>query len=820
MPRLSGFIRVFALAPFAAALSSYAEPEAPAPSVVVAPAPSCAIVLEPAAGAIVAAPAVPASASWRDANRNGRMDPYEDPALPVERRVADLLSRMSRADKLGQLNQRLMSSDAIERYRADLMRGDLGAVLPDAPVANDPLLRNCLQRIACEESPHGIPLMMGFDTIHGFRTVFPIPLAQACAWEPELTGRTSAIAARESAAAGVDWIFAPMCDIARDARWGRVAEGFGEDPWLVSRYVAASVKGFQGERPGDPARVVACLKHFVGYGAAEAGRDYNTVEISPRTMRDVYLPPFRAGVEAGVRTLMCAFHSNNGVPLAADRELMTGVLRREWGFDGLMVSVWTAVSELIPHGYAYDAADAARFALLAGVDMEMVSACYADMLPRLLAEGGVPEASVDEAVRRILRVKFERGLFDRPYADETLVADAFLRPDAVTLARESVRKSCVLVKRSPGSLPLEASKIGKLALIGPLAEASDEMLGTWQGQGRAHEVVNLADALRGALGAEKVVVARGCPLIETVKTRTKTDGSVVIVGDAESGSAREIADAVSVARSADVVVMALGEPRGWSGENASRTELSLTGRQQALFEAVAETGKPVVVVLFSGRPLAVPVVQERAAAVLLAWHPGVQAGPGITDLLLGVAEPTGRLAMTWPRSAGQCPLYYNHANTGRPQYTDYKDAPSSPLYAFGFGLGYADFDYSPTHVSSRAIAGDETVTVSAHIRNTSQRAGETVAQLYIRCLGDRVGVRPVRELRDFRRLRLEPGEARRVTFEVPASAFARLGAVNGSSASPEGPYRVWISADSRSGQFAEVFVGESRPTQAGGESAR
>lgn len=748
---------------------------------------------------------VPASGR-RDANRNGSVEPYENPALPVEQRVADLLSRMSLAEKLGQLNQRLLASDALTRWRAELARGEIGAMLPDAPMVNDARMRNAVQRIACENSPHGIPILLGFDTIHGFRTVFPIPLAQACAWEPELVRRTSTVAARESAAAGIDWIFAPMCDIARDPRWGRVAEGFGEDPWLAGKYVAATVRGFQGEVPGAPDRVAACLKHFVGYGAGEGGRDYNTVEITPRTMRDVYLPPFRAGVEAGARTLMCAFHSNDGIPAGADRALLTGVLRGEWGFTGAVVSDWTSVSELQQHGYAPDAAEAARLSLRAGVDMEMVSACYADTLPRQVSDGRVPRAEVDEAVRRILRVKFERGLFERPYADESLAPAAFLSCEALDLARESVRKSCVLLKNLPGTLPLEVSKIQRLGLVGPLADASEEMLGTWQGQGKAADVVNLADGLRRVFGPERIVVSRGCPLTGTVRTRTKTDGSVVVTGAAESGSDREIADAVRVAQSCDAVVMALGEPRGWSGENASRSELTVTGRQQELFDAVTDTGKPVIVVLFTGRPLAIPAIRERAAAILVAWHPGVQAGPGITDLLTGEAEPTGRLAITWPRSVGQCPVYYNHAATGRPQYPDYKDSPAAPLFPFGFGLGYADFAYSATKVSARAISSRESVTVSADIINKSDRAGETVAQLYIRCLADPNGVRPVRELRDFQRILLKPGESRHVTFEVPASTFARPGAVDRKPASPAGPYRVWISADSQEGVYAEVLV--------------
>ena len=746
-----------------------------------------------------------ANKNWRDADRDGIMSPFEDPSQPVEKRVEDLLSRMSLAEKLGQLNQRLLSSDSLVRWHQELERGEIGGMLPDAPVVNDARVRNAVQRVAAEKSPHGIPILLGFDTIHGFRTVFPIPLAQACSWNPELVRQTSEVAARESAAAGIDWIFAPMCDVARDARWGRIAEGYGEDPLLAGRFVAATVKGFQGDAPGAADRVASCLKHFVGYGAAEGGRDYATVEISARTMRDVYLPPFRAGIEAGARTVMTAFQSNDGVPATADRALVDGVLRREWGFTGFVVSDWNSVSEIQQHGFAADAASAARLCLHAGVDMEMISACYADTLQRQLDDGGVPLAEVDAAVRRILRVKFERGLFERPYADESLADTAFLRPDAVALAREAVAKSCVLLKNN-GVLPLDKRRTPKVALIGPLGDDADEMLGTWQGQGKSADVVTLAYALRGVFGQANVAVERGCPLSGSARTRTRTDGSVVVTSPAELAERKEFDAAIEAAKAADLVVMAIGEPRGWSGENASRVDLTVTGHQQELFDAVAATGKPVVVVLFSGRPLSVAEIRDKAAAVLLAWHPGVQAGPGIADLLTGLVEPTGRLAVTIPRSVGQCPVYYNRPNTGRPQYHDYKDSPSSPLYPFGYGLGYADFSYGPVRIERAGVKSTGVVTASAEIKNTSARAGETEAQFYIRCFADEKGVRPVRELRDFRRVKLAPGETARVTFSLPAAAFARPGSVDGKPAPFAGPYRVWISPDSDSGSPADLVI--------------
>lgn len=755
----------------------------------------------------------------RDANRDGQVQVYEDPARSVDERVADLLGKMTLQEKLGQLNQRLMAADSMERWRGDLEKGNIGALLPDAPQANDPKMRNALQKITLEKSRLGIPLMMGFDTIHGFRTVFPIPLAQACSFEPSLVERTSTIAARESAAAGVDWIFAPMCDVARDPRWGRVSEGFGEDPWLVSRFVESAVHGFQGDDLSNPDRVVATLKHFVGYGAAEGGRDYNTVEITDRTMRDVYLPPFEVGVKAGAKTVMAAFHSNGGIPATADRAMMTGVLCGEWKFPGFIVSDWTGVRELVEHGFAKNEEEAARFALEAGIDMEMVSTCFANTLAGQIQSGKISNEVLDRAVARILRVKFERGLFERPYIDETRCVDANLREDALKLAREAVQKSCVLLKNENHVLPLKAETLSKVALIGPLADNRDEMLGAWQGQGRQEDVVTLAAEMRHILGPERVVTAQGCPLIETALTTTRTDGSVRVTKDAEATKQQDITDAVELAKTSDVVILCLGEPRGWSGENASRAALGLTGNQQALFDAVAATGKPVVVILFTGRPLALPRIAERAAAILVAWQPGVQAGPGLCDLVFGKVSPTGRLAMSWPRTAGQVPIFYGHPNTGRPQFGDYKDCAQTPQFPFGFGLSYAPLTFGKTQISRE---GDEVV-ISAKVRNTfgvpnnpvdavqspevhtsSVCDGVAVAQLYLQKIADRQGVRPLRELRGVQKISLAPGEEKLVSFRLKSHELARLGLVNGKLGDLAGEYQFWIAADSQSGEPAKL----------------
>jgi beta-glucosidase len=707
---------------------------------------------------------------WNDLDKNGVRDPYEDPAAPVEARVADLLGRMTLDEKIGQMLQRHMENDSERTEAGRLAAGGLGSFLGAAPT---PGRRNRLQREAVEDSRLGIPLIFGFDTIHGLRTVFPIPLGLSAAWDPALLQRVEAFAAAESAAAGIDWVFAPMVDVARDPRWGRMAEGFGEDPWLASQLTVAAVRGFQGDDYGRPDRVAACLKHFVGYGAAEGGRDYNTTEIGLPTLRNVYLPPYRAGVAAGAATVMSAFNLLNGVPASADRFTLTDVLRGEWGFRGFVVSDWEAVPNMIHHGYVADKPAAATASVNAGVDMEMVSDCYRN-IPELLAEGRVAQATVDEAVRRILRVKFAKGLFERPYA----AAAAVDRAAGAALAREAAIRACVLLKNADGLLPLRRPR-RRIALVGPFADDAGDLLGCWAGLGRAEDAVTLHQGLAAAIPEAELTTARGCEL--------------------EGGTDDGIAAAAAVAREADVVILAVGEPALWSGEDDFRSSLDLPGRQRELFERIASLGKPLVTVLFAGRAPAVPEVLERSNAVLLAWHPGVQGGPAIADLLTGAASPSGRLTATLPRSVGQVPVYYDHMATGRPM-RDYRDGTRDPLLPFGFGLTYTHFSYSPTRVR-RLPGAPETVVATATIANDGPAAGTEVAQLYIHALACSFGARPVRELRGWRRLSLAPGESRQVEFSLTG---AELGAwtPEGRWSTEAGDYEAVVAPDAASGRPA------------------
>jgi len=705
---------------------------------------------------------------WVDLNKNGTKDAYEDPAQPVEVRVDDLLRRMTREERIGQLEQVQVAPDADETRAALVSAGGLGSFLGAAP---DPGLRNRLQRLAVEQSRLGIPLIFGFDTIHGFRTIFPIPLGLSCAWDEQLVERVGTLAAAESAAAGVDWVFAPMVDIARDPRWGRIAEGAGEDPWLGSRIAAAAVRGFQGTGFGQEDRVAACLKHYVGYGAAEGGRDYNTTEIGLPTLRNIYLPPYQAGVEAGAATVMSAFNCLNGVPASGNRFTLTTVLREQWGFPGFVVSDWNAVYELVRHGYAADRAQAAAFALTAGVDMEMVSDCYRTDLPGVLAAGKASGARLDEAVRRILRIKFLKGLFDRPYtAPRNLDAAA-----AVALAREAVARSCVLLKNDHATLPLRTAG-GPVALIGPLADNRQDLLGCWAGLGRAEDVVTLHEGLAAALPGANLQVVAGCDL----------------TSDAAAG----LDAAVAAARRADLVILALGEPASFSGENNSRCELGLPGLQQQLFDRIAACGRPVVTVLFAGRPLSVPAVLEKSAAVLMAWHPGVQGGPGIAAVLTGAVDPSGRLTTTFPRTVGQVPVFYNHLATSRPR-VDYVDGPREPLLPFGFGLTYTRFTYGPTRLSGDRIK-DGAITVTATLANAGARAGTEVAQLYLHALACSVGARPLRELKGFQRVTLQPGETKDVSFTLAAHDLGCWSA-EGQWVVEPGRFEVVVAPDAASG---------------------
>ena len=754
------------------------------------------------------------SATPQAENRSSPENPLESPVL--EKKVSDLLTKMTLEEKIGQLvqysaGQATGPSSGRTDDRDMVRKGQVGSLfnVTGARATNE------LQHIAVEESRLHIPLIFGLDVIHGYRTTFPLNLGLAATWDPEIVRQASRIAALEASAAGVRWTFSPMVDIARDARWGRISEGSGEDPFLGSAIAGAYVRGYQGEKLDAPDSIVACAKHYVGYGAAEGGRDYNSTEISEHTLREYYLPPFHAARQAGAATFMSGFNSLNGIPASANPFTIKQILKKEWGFAGFVVSDWTSVREVMAHGIAIDGATAARKAFLAGVDMDMQSNLYHRNLLKLVQSGQVPQAAVDDAVRRILRVKFAMGLFARPYADESKESAAMLRPESRKVARTAATQSIVLLRNEEVSgaplLPLSA-KVSSLALIGPLADDASNMIGSWGALGRAEDAVTLRRALSGRLGESRVHYAQG--------------------GEILNASDDDISAAVSAAQNSDVAVLALGENApSMTGEAASRVRLGLPGRQQDLLEKVAATGKPLVLVLFSGRPLTLPWAFEHVPAVLAAWYPGVEAGNALTDLLFGDAAPSGHLPLSWPRSVGQEPLYYNALNTGRPEndpdhpaekgetkyVSRYIDEQNTPQFPFGFGLTYTSFRYGATSASVKEIPvsslrqalkekGRKIVTVSSEITNTGSRAGETMAQLYLRLDGTSIAM-PVRMLKGFQSATLAPGETRKVTFDLDAGKLAFWDAQNRLGVEPA-RVTLWVAPTSREGQSTTLDITE------------
>jgi beta-glucosidase len=705
-------------------------------------------------------------------------------------RIETLLGRMTLEEKIGQLSQGVVHTpEHAKAALAEVRAGRLGAFILSAPPEIATTLRNQLQEAALHETRLGIPLLFGADTIHGYRTTFPIPLGLAAAWDADLVERTQAVAARETRAVGIEWIFAPMCDLARDPRWGRVAETFGEDPYLGASLVAASVRGFQGNNVASPEHAAATLKHFVGYSATTGGRDYNTTDITPFVLRNAHLPAFEAGIKAGALSVMSAFNAIDGIPAVDNHALLSGVLRDEWKFPGFVVSDWESVTEAIKWGYAATPAEAARLALTAGNDMEMVSHSYRDTLAQQVADGTVPLAVIDEAVRRVLRVKLRVGLFETPLANPDAPAATFLTPDAIKLARVAASRSFVLLKND-GSLPI-ATTAKRIALVGPLADDAAEMLGMWSAHGRPGDVVTLAGGLRAQLSTDtKLTVARGCELLPSgPRTHALPDGSVVIDVDATRtaalADAGDFEKAVAAARDADVIIAAVGEPRGWSGENASRADLALTGRQPELLRALAATGKRLVVVVFSGRPLVLTEVAAQANALVQAWHPGLQGGPALAAVLTGDLAPAGRLPMSFPRATGQVPVFYNYHTTGRPEMVDYRDLTRDPLFRFGFGLTYTTFEFGKVEIT-------DTATARTTVTNTGKRAGEAVAQLYIRDVACSEGARPAQELRGWQRLTLAPGESRTVEFALTDEVLGFVDREGRHRVEP-GEFRVWIA---------------------------
>ena len=709
-------------------------------------------------------------AATQSASDERALQPTRQPAdRGIEARVNALLARMTLEEKLEQIQ---LLPDFL--VTDEEVRKGLGSVLS----VTDPQRIRDLQRIAVEESRLGIPILFAFDTIHGFRTIFPIPLGAGASFDPQVAFDDHAYGARESAAVGLKQTYAPMVDVSHEPRWGRIAEAAGEDPYLNSVFAAARVKAIQGTDYSERDKLVASPKHFAAYGQPESGRDYNTTDMSEQRLRNLYLPPFKAAIDAGADTAMCGFNAINGVPACGNHYLMTQILKREWRFDGFVESDWTAVAEMracppknpdsgeCGHGVAADGPEAAALALNSGVDSEMTSTLIRDHGAQLLAGGSISMKRIDDAVRRILRVKFRAGLFENPYAPyEPGQAEAqMLLPDAVAAARNAASRSMVLLQNEGGVLPFDPAK--KTAVIGPLAKNQHDMLGPWWGVGRDTDVVTVLDGIdEQSPGA---TYAEGCKLSNTEVPHTDPEGC---------GSDAGFAEAVAVAQAADQVVLALGEAREMSGEANSRSTLDLPGRQEELIEAIATTGKPFAVVLFNGRPLALENVVDHAPAILEAWFPGVQAGPAVADVVFGKVNPGGKLPVSFPYRVGQVPIYYNHELTGRPCNKTFKwnsqhrDLPScSPLFEFGYGLSYTSFEISNLQLSSTTVTRNGSIDGSVDVKNTGNTTGDEVVQLYIH---DPVATisQPIRRLRGFERVTLNPGETRTVTFTLEKSDF-------------------------------------------------
>jgi beta-glucosidase len=737
-------------------------------------------------------------------------------------RVETLLAKMTLEEKVGQLTQYFHFpgfAPQNESVQAQVRAGRVGSLL----FVSNPQDTNRLQKLAVEETRLGIPLLFGFDVIHGLRTIFPVPLGLAASWDANLAEEVQTVAAREARSVGIHWAFAPMVDIARDPRWGRIVEGAGEDPYLGARMAEAQVRGFQGETLGATDRVIAGPKHFVGYGAALGGRDYDEVHLSEAELRNVYLPPFEAAVQAGAGNIMTSYVGNDGVPGTADHHLITEVLRGEFGFDGFTVSDANSVVDLSTHGFTRDDGDSAVRAVRAGLDMEMalgmdfgVLAGQSAPTPRLAAfatlvaavqSGELEEQLIDAAVRRVLRFKIQLGLFEQPYVDESKT-EAILNNSAHRdLARVAAERSSVLLQNTGALLPLEPSALKSIAVIGPFADDKRAVLGPWI---FVHDLQSTVSVLEGV----QRVAGEGVQVHHAVGVQKpkRTFPSMFEMFEPKPPAApfdetAELEKALEIARASDVVVLVLGEAEDMNGEVASRSTLDIPGRQLGLLEAVAQTGKPIVLVLLGGRPLDLRGVLEKAPAILMVWHPGSEGGLAIANLLFGKATPGGKLPFTWPRSVGQVPMIYSHLRSHQPgtQSKRYWEEESTPLFPFGFGLTYGTVEYSNLKLNASSIGSNDTLHVTVDVRNTSARALEEVAQLYIHQRYGRAA-RPVRELKAFERIRLEAGETRSLKFEVPASARRYWSATDKAYVLDQSRFDLWVGGDCTTTLGAEFTV--------------
>ena len=715
-----------------------------------------------------------------------------EPKSDVDRKVDELLSKMTLREKVGQMNQLSGGAWLVEQAA----KGEVGSILNCV----DPAEINAVQKAAVEQSRLGIPIIVSRDVIHGFRTIFPIPIGQAATFDPAIVEKGARIAAVEATASGVRWTFSPMLDIARDPRWGRVAEGSGEEPYLDALMGVAMVKGYQGDDLSDPTAMAACIKHFVGYGAAEGGRDYNSTMISERSLRNTYFPAFKATAEAGAATLMTSFNEIDGIPSTGNKWLLKDILRDEWGWDGMVVTDWNSAGEMIAHGFSRNLKHTAEQAINAGVDMDMMSYGFIQYVEELVKEGKVSEEEIDRAVRNILKLKFELGLFENPYVDETASAKVDYAPEHLEAAKQCAVESAVLLKNN-GVLPLSAART--ILVTGPLADAPYEQMGTWAFDGQKEHTVTPLEALRQEYD---VIWEPGLAYSRDKNTN-------------------DLAKVRRAASRADAAVVFVGEEAILSGEAHSLSNLNLQGAQSELIAEVAKAGKPVVVVVIAGRPLTIERDLANCDAMLYSFHPGTMGGPALADLIKGKAVPSGKLPMTFIRDAGQAPFYYNHNNSGRPcNGTEtllndipiaagqtslgctsyYLDTGYGPLFPFGYGLSYTTFEYGKPSVEKAELGRDDVLKVSFELKNTGRYEGTEVAQLYVQ---DKVGsvVRPVKELKRFERVTLAPGESRTVTFELPVSELAFWNFDMEYVVEP-GDFRLWVAGDSASGTPVDFCV--------------
>ncbi|MBN1144940.1 MAG: beta-glucosidase BglX [Bacteroidales bacterium] len=720
--------------------------------------------------------------------------------------INELMGKMTLDEKIGQLNLITAGSFTTgtavnENVSQKLKSGQVGAILNSFSLAS----MRATQDIAVKESPNGIPILFGMDVIHGYKTIFPIPLAMSCTWDPALIQRTARIASQEATANGIAWTYSPMVDIARDARWGRIAEGSGEDPWLGSRFAEAMVKGYQGSDLTLNNTMMACVKHFALYGASESGRDYNTVDMSRLTMYNDYLPPYKAALDAGAGSIMTSFNVVDGIPATGNRWLMTELLRNQWRFNGFVVTDYTAINEMIQHGMG-DLQQVSALALKAGVDMDMVGEGFLTTLKKSLTEGKISIQDIDLACRRVLEAKYKLGLFSDPYRymDEKRAQEEVLTPENLKAAREVAQRSMVLLKNDGQILPLK--KTGTIAVIGPLANSKADMLGTWAMGGDASSISTVLEGMKRVGGnAVKILYAKGSPESDLESLINSPNPLAMEKQDDAAKTVKSkdemLSEALQVAAKADVIVAVLGEPAAWSGEAASMTQIGLQKPQQDLLKALLATGKPLVLVLVNGRPMTLPWENQNIPAILEAWAGGTEAGNAIADVLFGDYNPSGKLTTTFPVNVGQIPLYYNHKNTGRPmdpnsKFTSkYIDSPNDPVYPFGFGLSYTTFQYADVKLSKTSLKGNEKLTVTITVTNTGKLAGEEVVQLYIQDLAASVS-RPVRELKNFRKIMMQPGETKEVSMEVTTDDLSFYNS-NLDYCWEPGDFMVYVGANSR-----------------------